>query len=64
MRTQVSLVRCDDYDPDKVPFAVRRSVDLLGGMGSFMRSGERVLIHRALRRGRGGFSGYSDNDLA
>ena len=52
MRTQVSLVRCDDYDQDKVQVAVRRSVDLLGGMGSFIRSGERVLIKPNLLKGR------------
>jgi uncharacterized protein (DUF362 family)/Pyruvate/2-oxoacid:ferredoxin oxidoreductase delta subunit len=52
MRAQVSLVRCDDYDPEKVQAAVRRSVDLLGGIGSFIRSGERVLIKPNLLKGR------------
>ena len=52
MRTLVSLARCDDYDPEKVQAAVRRSVDLLGGMGSFIRSGERVLIKPNLLKGR------------
>jgi uncharacterized protein (DUF362 family)/Pyruvate/2-oxoacid:ferredoxin oxidoreductase delta subunit len=44
MKTQVSLVSCDDYGEDKVLAAVRRSVDLLGGMGSFVKPGEQVLI--------------------
>jgi uncharacterized protein (DUF362 family)/NAD-dependent dihydropyrimidine dehydrogenase PreA subunit len=52
MRTPVSLVRCDEYDPEKVQYAVRHSIDLLGGIGSFIRSGERVLIKPNLLKGR------------
>ena len=52
MRAQVSLIRCDDYDPDKVQSAVSRSIDLLGGIGLFIRSGERVLIKPNLLKGR------------
>jgi uncharacterized protein (DUF362 family)/Pyruvate/2-oxoacid:ferredoxin oxidoreductase delta subunit len=52
MRTQVSLARCDDYDPKKVFDAVSRSVDLLGGIGSFIKPGERVLIKPNLLKGR------------
>ena len=52
MRTKVSLVRCDDYDPEKTQSAVRHSVDLLGGIGSFIRPGERVLIKPNLLRSR------------
>ncbi len=52
MRTLVSLARCDDYDPEKVQAAVRRAVDLMGGIGSFIRSGERVLIKPNLLKGR------------
>ncbi len=40
----VSIVKCADYDREKVYDAVRRSVDLLGGMAAFVRPGERVLI--------------------
>jgi uncharacterized protein (DUF362 family)/Pyruvate/2-oxoacid:ferredoxin oxidoreductase delta subunit len=42
--SDVSIVRCADYDSDKIHVAVRRAVDLLGGIGSFVRPGERVLI--------------------
>ena len=40
----VALIRCPDYDPAAVEAAVRRAVDLLGGMGGFVRPGQRVLV--------------------
>jgi uncharacterized protein (DUF362 family)/Pyruvate/2-oxoacid:ferredoxin oxidoreductase delta subunit len=42
--TVVALVRCDNYDPEAVDAAVRRSVDLLGGMSVFVQPGKRVLL--------------------
>jgi uncharacterized protein (DUF362 family)/Pyruvate/2-oxoacid:ferredoxin oxidoreductase delta subunit len=42
--TVVALVRCDNYDPEAVEAAVRRSVDLLGGMSAFVQPGKRVLL--------------------
>ena len=42
--SDVSIVKCADYDRDRVQGAVRRSVDLLGGMGAFVKPGDRVLI--------------------
>ena len=42
--SDVSIVRCADYDRDRVLGAVRRAVDLLGGMGAFVKPGDRVLI--------------------
>ncbi|MBN1135955.1 MAG: DUF362 domain-containing protein, partial [Anaerolineae bacterium] len=44
MDTHVALVRCPDYDTAAVEAAVRRAVDLLGGMGRFVRPGQRVLV--------------------
>jgi len=41
---QVSLVRCADYDYAAVKAAVTEAVDLLGGMGAFVRSGQRILL--------------------
>jgi len=52
MRTHVSLAKCNDYEPKKVFAAVSRSVDLLGGVGSFIKPGERVLIKPNLLKGR------------
>lgn len=41
----VAVTRCSGYDdPRAVKEAVRRSIDLVGGMSSFIRSGSRVLI--------------------
>jgi uncharacterized protein (DUF362 family)/Pyruvate/2-oxoacid:ferredoxin oxidoreductase delta subunit len=42
--TDVSLVRCGDYDRDGTQAAVRSAVDLLGGMRMFVHAGEKVLI--------------------
>ncbi len=42
--SNVSIVKCPDYDRERVLEAVRRSVDLLGGMSVFVKPGERVLI--------------------
>ena len=40
----VALVRCGTYEMDEVRNAVRRAVDLAGGMQSFVQLGERVLL--------------------
>jgi uncharacterized protein (DUF362 family)/Pyruvate/2-oxoacid:ferredoxin oxidoreductase delta subunit len=42
--SDVSIVTCADYDRERVLSAVRRSVDLLGGMAAFVKTGDRVLI--------------------
>ena len=42
--SDVSIVKCADYDRDRVTAAVRKAVDLLGGMRAFIKPGERVLI--------------------
>ena len=44
MDPHVALIRCPDYDTAAVEVAVRRAVDLLGGMGRFVRPGQRVLV--------------------
>lgn len=48
--SRVSLVRCVDYDPQRVDAAVRRAVELLGGMGAYVRPGQRVLLKPNLVR--------------
>lgn len=42
--SQVALVRCEQYELDRVRASVRRSVDLLGGMRRYVTPGARVLI--------------------
>lgn len=44
MDNRVALVRCGEYEAGRVEAAVRRAVDLLGGMERFVRSGQRVLV--------------------
>jgi uncharacterized protein (DUF362 family)/ferredoxin len=40
----VSLARCGSYDFQEVKSSVRKSLELLGGMGAFVKPGERVLL--------------------
>lgn len=44
MSTPVVLIHCTDYDPTRVDIAVRRALDLLGGMAEFVKPGDRVLL--------------------
>jgi uncharacterized protein (DUF362 family)/ferredoxin len=44
MDNAVTLVRCTEYRLEQTEAAVRRSVDLLGGMGRFVKPGQRVLV--------------------
>ncbi|MBN1130624.1 MAG: DUF362 domain-containing protein [Chitinispirillaceae bacterium] len=44
MKSNVVIVRCDAYDAATVDAAVRRGVDLLGGMRAYARPGERILL--------------------
>ena len=48
----VSLVRCDDYDRQRVSDAVAAAVGMLGGIRTFLRPGERVLIKPNLLKAR------------
>ena len=43
-KSKVAVVRCDSYDEALVYEAVKRGVDLLGGMGQFIRPGEKILL--------------------
>ena len=49
-RPQVALVRCDDYDLVRVEQALRRSLDLIGGLSSFIKPSQRVLLKPNLLR--------------
>lgn len=40
----MAIVRCADYEKDRVLSAVRSAVDLLGGMGRFVKPGQLVLL--------------------
>jgi len=43
-RSTVAVVRCETYNEDTVFEAVKRGVDLIGGAGSFAKSGEKILL--------------------
>lgn len=51
MDTSVASVFCDSYDEKTVDAAVRRTLDLLGGIGSFVRPGMTVLVKPNLLAG-------------
>jgi len=44
MKTKVAIVRCKGYDRDRVELAVRMAFDLLGGIGAFVKKGDKALI--------------------
>jgi uncharacterized protein (DUF362 family)/Pyruvate/2-oxoacid:ferredoxin oxidoreductase delta subunit len=46
----VSLVRCEDYNAQKVLQSVRRAIDLLGGMEKFISPGQKVFLKPNLLR--------------
>jgi uncharacterized protein (DUF362 family)/Pyruvate/2-oxoacid:ferredoxin oxidoreductase delta subunit len=44
MRSKLSLVQCPAYEPALVLDALRKAVDLLGGIAVFIKPGSRVLV--------------------
>lgn len=42
--SKVAIIRCPDYDRRRVEEAVKKAVDLVGGMDSFVKSGMKVLV--------------------
>ncbi|MFH1625625.1 MAG: DUF362 domain-containing protein [Pseudomonadota bacterium] len=51
-KSRIAIVKCGDYQVDKVYEAVKESVDLLGGMGAFIGDGDRVLLKPNLLSGK------------
>ena len=52
MKSSVSIVKCQNYDEDKVLSGLRRSIDLLGGIQTFIKKGNRVLLKPNLLYGK------------
>jgi uncharacterized protein (DUF362 family)/Pyruvate/2-oxoacid:ferredoxin oxidoreductase delta subunit len=50
--TDISIVRCADYERERTYASVKRAVDLLGGMRAFVKPGDRVLIKPNLLKAR------------
>jgi len=52
MKSSVSIVKCENYDEEKVLTALRQSVDLIGGVQAFINKGSRVLLKPNLLYGK------------
>jgi uncharacterized protein (DUF362 family)/Pyruvate/2-oxoacid:ferredoxin oxidoreductase delta subunit len=52
MKSSVSIVKCQDYDEGGVLSALRRSIDLIGGIQTFVKQGSRVLLKPNLLFGK------------
>lgn len=48
---KVALIRCESYDRDEVKKSVERGLALLGGISSFVRAGENILLKPNLLAG-------------
>src|SRR4030042_3698659 len=44
MKSSVSIVKCQDYDEDKVLSGLRQSIDLIGGIQTFIKKGSRARL--------------------
>ncbi len=44
MKTKVSIVRCNSYDPQLIQEKVRQAIELIGGITVFIKPGSRVLV--------------------
>ena len=42
--SEVVIVRCEGYDPAKVRKAIKKGIDLLGGISRFVKKGEKLLL--------------------
>jgi uncharacterized protein (DUF362 family)/Pyruvate/2-oxoacid:ferredoxin oxidoreductase delta subunit len=52
MKSSVSIVKCQSYDEEKVLGGLRQSIDLIGGIGAFVKQGSRVLLKPNLLYGK------------
>ncbi len=52
MKNSVSIVRCETYNESEVLNGLRRSIDLIGGIGTFVKPGNRVLLKPNLLQGK------------
>ena len=53
MAIPVSIVKCPTYDEAEVIKALRRSIELIGGIHSFIKRGDKVLLKPNLLYGKG-----------
>lgn len=43
-KSKVAIVRCENYDEQEVFAAVKKAIDLIGGIDLFVKSGEKILL--------------------
>ena len=43
-KSRVAIVRVNEYDPDVVLKSMRACLDMIGGMGAFVKAGQKVLL--------------------
>lgn len=53
MSAQVSVVKCNSYEPNAVQQAIRGTLDLLGGITAFVKPGSSVLVKPNLLMSKG-----------
>ena len=44
MKSRVSIVRCEDYSPESVKAAIKKTFENLGGLESFVKPNQKVLV--------------------
>jgi len=44
MKSKVAIVQCNSYETNEVRLAVSRGLELLGGAGSFVKAGEKIVL--------------------
>ena len=52
MKSTVSIIKCPSYDEEEVLQALRKSIDLIGGIENFVKKGNRVLLKPNLLYGK------------
>jgi len=52
MSSSVSIVKCENYDKEKVLSGLRRAIDFIGGIEKFVKKGDRVLLKPNLLYGK------------
>lgn len=53
MKSRVSIVKCNNYDPALVQEAIQKSIDLIGGIISFIKPKSKVLVKPNLLMAKG-----------
>jgi len=53
MKSSISLVKCNSYDPDLVLCATRKAIDLIGGISKYVRPKSKVLVKPNLLMAKG-----------